>query len=155
MIRNAGFAKAQVIESTFPEVNIINMPYGNETFHVTASDMVLEHIEGDPFQAFREVARVTKPGGITIHATVFTFEIHGDPFDFWRYTPGALKLLCETSGFEVIHQGSWGNPDFLEFQRLGFRQEAIPENPNNPLFKMARTDGGKRPMTVWVVGRKL
>ncbi|HKP03176.1 MAG TPA: hypothetical protein VJU77_07380 [Chthoniobacterales bacterium] len=44
-----------------------------------------------------------KAGGLTFHSTHFAFPLHERPWDFWRYTDQALRVLFSPPlGFEVI-----------------------------------------------------
>lgn len=65
----------------------MNLSFNDEQFDFCISDQVLENIEGNPFKAFSETARVVKKGGRVCHITCFINGIHGAPNDFWRYTP--------------------------------------------------------------------
>ena len=46
-------------------------------------------------------------------STPFLIRIHELPEyemrDYWRFTPGGLRLLLERAGLEVESVGSWGN----------------------------------------------
>lgn len=48
---------------TFDVADVHALPFADATFDVTHAHQVLQHV-GDPVQALREMARVTKPGGI-------------------------------------------------------------------------------------------
>ncbi|MDP6379755.1 MAG: methyltransferase domain-containing protein [Phycisphaerae bacterium] len=55
---------------------------------------VLEHA-WDFRKGCCEIHRVTSPGGMALVTTVFGFDIHGYPEDYWRFTPRALERLFE------------------------------------------------------------
>ena len=65
-----------------------------------------------PWVVAAEINKVLKVGGLTFHSTHFAFPIHERPWDFWRYTDQALRILFSPPlGFEVIrcelrHPGS-------------------------------------------------
>jgi SAM-dependent methyltransferase len=68
-----GTAELELVRTTAIERGVANidfqvadvhaLPFADDTFDVTHAHQVLQHI-ADPVQALREMARVTKPGGI-------------------------------------------------------------------------------------------
>jgi len=84
-----------------------NIPFKDNTFQLVYSSQVLEHTL-QPWVVSKEINRVTKTGGF-IHTEVpFCFPYHGQPYDFYRFTPGGLRLLfplCELVRDEVISGG--------------------------------------------------
>ncbi|HPM30080.1 MAG TPA: methyltransferase domain-containing protein [Chryseolinea sp.] len=84
-----------------------NIPFKDNTFQLVYSSQVLEHTL-KPWVVSKEISRVTKTGGF-IHTEVpFCFPYHGQPYDFYRFTPGGLRLLfqqCELVRDEVISGG--------------------------------------------------
>lgn len=69
------------------------MPIDSETFDCVFCTGTLEHV-ADPWQAIREIHRVTKPGGIVHIDVPFIQGYHADPTDYWRFTLDGLRLLC-------------------------------------------------------------
>ena len=61
---------------------------------------VFEHIDR-PWLAAREIKRILKPGGVTVHSTLFAWRYHPCPIDYWRYTAEGLKSLFK--GLETLH----------------------------------------------------
>lgn len=75
--------------------------FGNE-FDAVFSLAVLEHF-AMPWVVAAEINKVLKVGGLTFHSTHFAFPLHERPWDFWRYTDQALRILFSPPlGFEVI-----------------------------------------------------
>jgi SAM-dependent methyltransferase len=146
---------ATVQEANYPEFDITRLTQiADASVDYVVSDQVLEHIHGDPFDAFRECARVTKPGGFVIHTTCFFNLIHQHPTDYWRFTPNALRLLCETAGLETVRVSAWGNKEAWAYMSMGYRMNKIPEDPANPLFQLATRNDKKYPLCTWVVARR-
>src|SRR5207248_4030080 len=73
---------------------------GND-FDAVFSLAVLEHL-AMPWVVAAEINKVLKIGGLTFHSTHFAFPVHERPWDFWRYTGQALRVLFSPPlGFEV------------------------------------------------------
>ena len=87
---------------------------------------VMEHLAA-PWVVAREINRVLRPGGLTLHLLPQAFPAHEQPNDFWRMSDDALRVLFgPASGFEVLEAGmsaplqlvpapSWRVPPFLTF----------------------------------------
>jgi len=70
---------------------------------------VLEHVQF-PFDALKEIYRVIKPGGMLIISVPMKLNIHGSPYDYWRYTPDGVKTLLLP--FSQAFVGFCGDNDF-------------------------------------------
>ena len=147
-----GVKPTQFTEASYPDQNILALPFPDESFDFVFSDQVLEHVEGNPQQAVDECLRVVKKGGHVVHTTCMMAAIHG-PGDFWRFTPEGLALLHRGAA-EVVNAGGWGHPfiPFLTF--FGFVWLPIPESRWHPLNFFATRDRSSYPHVVWVVARK-
>jgi SAM-dependent methyltransferase len=93
-----------IIQSDKNRVDVIcpvtELPFQNDQFDTVFCTQVLEHVfEHDKMMG--EVARVLRPGGHLILTVPFAWELHEEPYDFFRYTKHALKQLFENSGFEI------------------------------------------------------
>jgi SAM-dependent methyltransferase len=146
-----GFTKASITEINFPEYDLARLPFDSNTFDFCVSDFVLEHL-ADPHSAVAESFRVVKPGGHVIITTAFMCELHYDPIDLWRFSPMALRLMCERYSDE-LQIGFWGNREAWSFIDAGYRFRKIPENPNNPLFQLAMRNEETYALTTWVVAK--
>ena len=62
----------------------------------------LEHLP-DPWAASREIARITKPGGLVHIDAPFMQGYHADPHDYWRFTQDGLRKLF--MDFEEVECG--------------------------------------------------
>jgi SAM-dependent methyltransferase len=149
-----GLKKSRYVEADYPEFNILHLPFDEDAFDFCISDQVLEHIEGDPFAAFKETVRVLKPGGYLCHTTCFVNGVHAAPKDFWRFTPAALELLAVSAGCKTIQCAGWGNAEAWSLISLGHRFDRIPDNPEHPLHLVATRSDPLWPIVVWIVAQK-
>ena len=153
LCRLLGLDRCHLVEANYPEVNILDLPFADQEFDYVVSDQVFEHIEGDPFRAMAETIRVLKPGGVLVHTTCFINPVHGEPSDFWRYTPDALRLLVGDDA-QVIEVSGWGSPIAWLFIFLGLRWTPVPNAQWHPLNMAARFNLSKWPITTWLVARR-
>ena len=149
-----GLKAARIVEAAYPEHTMLALGFDDASFDVCVSDQVLEHVEGNPFDAVKESFRVVKPGGFVVHTTCVLNPIHREPGDFWRFTPDALALLCRTAGGEVIEAKSWGNREALALTQLGIRTQKVPMDPSHPLHRIATANDPNWPIHTWVIARK-
>ncbi len=149
-----GLARTRFTEANFPEHDMASLGFETGSFDFCVSDQVLEHVEGDPFVAFAESARVVRSGGFVCHTTCFINEVHEVPKDFWRFTPRALTLLAERSGCRTVTAAGWGNVEAWALIQAGFRFAPIPTDPGHPLHIIATRNDPAWPIVVWVVARK-
>lgn len=70
---------------------------------------VLEHMP-TPQNLLTECYRILKPGGLIIGTVPFFIKIHQEPYDFFRYTPYALKRLLTLAGFLRVNVVGLGTP---------------------------------------------
>lgn len=155
LIEVLGIKAESIVEANYPQHNILNLEgFTDGQFAYCVSDQVFEHVEGSPFQAFRETVRVLKPGGWLCHTTCFINPIHAHPSDFWRFTPAALSLMANDAGCEDIEVGGWGNREAWALVEAGCRGVKIPAIRSHPLYKVATRNNERWPIVVWVTARK-
>ena len=81
--------------------DITNCPHiPDESYDFIFSLDVFEHID-KPWLAAKEIQRLLKPGGVTMHSTLFSWRYHPCPIDYWRYSAAGLKSLFD--GLECLH----------------------------------------------------
>jgi len=76
------------------------LPFENESFDTVMSIQVLEHTP-QPGHLVAEMARVLKREGVLILAAPFSFRLHEEPHDYFRYTPHGLGVLCDQAGLRI------------------------------------------------------
>jgi SAM-dependent methyltransferase len=120
-----------VIQSDKNRVDVIcpvtNLKFHDEQFDTILCTQVLEHVfEHDKMMS--EIYRVLKPGGHIILTVPFVWELHEEPYDFFRYTKHALKELFERTRLKIDYikpnGGKWAaiyqlrnNMMYLSFRR--------------------------------------
>ena len=76
------------------------LPFEDGSFDTVLSIQVLEHTP-KPRQLVAEMARVLKKDGVLILAAPFSFRLHEEPHDYFRYSPHGLRELCNEAGLAV------------------------------------------------------
>ena len=79
-----------------------------DQFDVVLSFDTLEHVS-DPFTFCSNLVRVARPGGIIYLATVFAWEYHPSPQDYFRFSPEGLRECFAHTAAEVLACG-WDQP---------------------------------------------
>ena len=145
---------AEVLDVQYPEVDMQNLPYEDNSFDFVISDQVIEHLE-DPKKAVKESYRVLKEGGVAIHTTCFINYIHLCPKDFWRFSPDALRYLCKDFS-EILQCEGWGNriAILLCFLSDKFRFMDIPRTKWSIRHLIATYNEERYPIVSWVVAKK-
>lgn len=145
---------AEITETTYPEMDMQNLDYANNSFDYVISDQVIEHLE-DPKKAISESYRVLKKNGVAIHTTCFMNYIHNEPLDMWRFSPHCLRYLCKDFS-EILLCGGWGNRVAILacFMSKRFRNMNIPESKWSIRKLIASRNEELYPIVVWVVAKK-
>jgi SAM-dependent methyltransferase len=78
------------------------LPFEDGFFDTVVSIQVLEHTP-HPRKLIAEMARVLKKGGTLILAAPFSFRLHEEPHDYFRYSPHGLRELCDEAGLGIDH----------------------------------------------------
>jgi SAM-dependent methyltransferase len=98
---NSQYSRADIAPGTgmdflvYPD-GTTNAP--SATFDLVISTQVLEHCV-DPNLYLSECERVLRPGGKLLLTTHGTYQDHGCPYDFHRWTADGLRVQITTAGF--------------------------------------------------------
>jgi SAM-dependent methyltransferase len=107
-----------------------HLPFEAHTFDTVLCIQTLEHTP-KPRELVAELARVLKPSGRLLLMAPFSFRLHEEPHDYFRYTPHGLRVLCESAGLEIER-----------CQPLGSLWSLLGHKFNSYLaFKLARAGG--------------
>ena len=141
-----GLKNFKITEANYPQSNILNLKYPDNTFDFVISDQVFEHIDGDPQKAFDECMRVLKVGGIAVHTTCFMTAYHG-PGDYWRWSFEGLKKLAKDH--LVIQAEQAGSPVVHLLNFLGLIWAKVPDCKWHPFNYLCRINWPSWSNTVW------
>src|SRR5882724_5177657 len=79
-----------------------------KSFHFVLCTEVLEHVV-DWRQAFTNLTALTEPGGRLLITCPHFYQLHEEPYDFWRATPHALRYFAEAFGTKSLEQTAAGD----------------------------------------------
>jgi SAM-dependent methyltransferase len=131
----------------------LRLPFEDETFDTLLSIQVLEHTP-KPGDLLAEMARVVKKGGLLILSAPFSFRLHEEPHDYYRYTPHGLRAMCKTAGFEVTEirpqGGLWSVLAHKVNTFLAFRVGAL-EGVTQAMGKLGHEDARPTIPRFWVL----
>ncbi len=106
-----------------------DLSFDDSKFDTVFSTQVLEHVN-DHQKAFGEINRVLKPGGIFLFSVPFTWELHEEPHDFFRFTKYGIAFLLEKYGFECVeikaNGGKWAAIGQLRINMIWSRWRNAP-----------------------------
>ena len=84
------------------------LPFEDGAFDTVINIQVLEHTP-HPRLLIAEMARVLKKDGALILAAPFSFRLHEEPNDYFRFSPHALRKLCAEVGLDIDHMVQVGS----------------------------------------------
>lgn len=98
------YVGCDIEQSSLKRVDIIcsakSISIESNTFDTVISTQVLEHID-EPAEMISECFRVLKNNGYFVMSTNLMWPVHGEPYDFYRFTKYGLIYLFEKTGFKV------------------------------------------------------
>jgi SAM-dependent methyltransferase len=77
------------------------LPFADGEFDVTISGQTMEHMDF-PWIWIKEVARVTRKGGLICLIAPFIIHEHRFPRDTYRYLPDGMRALAKWAELEVL-----------------------------------------------------
>ena len=108
------YVGCDVIQSSDNKIDVIckatQLDFQDRRFDTVFSTQVMEHVDNSDLM-MGECNRVLKPGGFLILSVPFCWELHEEPYDFFRFTKYGLQELCTRNNFEVVeimsNGGKW------------------------------------------------
>jgi SAM-dependent methyltransferase len=84
------------------------LPFEARSFDTVISVQVLEHTP-QPQNLLNEIGRVVRKGGLVVVTAPFSFRLHEEPHDYFRYTVHGLTAMFDAAGLVV--DGIWPQGD--------------------------------------------
>jgi SAM-dependent methyltransferase len=108
------YTGCDVAQSDGNRVDIIcsatELKFADERFDTVFSTQVMEHVD-DPQKMLAETWRVLKQNGVLILSVPFCWELHEEPYDFYRYSKYGLTFMLQKEGFKIVaikaNGGKW------------------------------------------------
>jgi len=105
-----------IIQSSGNRVDVIcpatALNFDDGIFDTVFSTQVIEHVD-DHQKMLSETNRVLKNNGHAIFTIPFNWELHEEPFDFFRFSKYGIEYLFKKHGFEVLkiksNGGKWAS----------------------------------------------
>ncbi|MEN2400338.1 class I SAM-dependent methyltransferase [Flavobacterium sp. MC2016-06] len=94
-----------IIQSNLNKVDILspadNIPLEDNSFDTVFSTQTIEHVEN--YQGLVDEAyRLLKKGGFLILSGPFNWQLHEEPYDFFRFSKHGFTHVVNKSGFELV-----------------------------------------------------
>jgi SAM-dependent methyltransferase len=90
--------------------NVEALPFADDSFSTIFALNTFEHVERF-WLGIAELKRVLRPDGLLVVSMPFHFRIHDYPYDYWRFTPQALRsLLSDLPNLIIGGHGSADRP---------------------------------------------
>lgn len=131
----------------------VRLPFEDQSFDTVLSVQVLEHTP-EPQRLLNEMARVLRQDGTLIVSAPFSFRLHEEPYDFFRYTPHGLRSMCDAAGLEVFEiqaQGGFGAVIGHKLNSmLAFRVGRV-QGLAQSLGKLGHENATREPTRMWTL----
>ncbi len=82
------------------QADVCRLPFAGGSFDTIFCTQVLEHVPR-PWEAMREFARVLRSEGTLLVTVPHLAYVHGQPYDYFRYTQFGLASLAADAGMKV------------------------------------------------------
>jgi SAM-dependent methyltransferase len=96
------------------------LSFAGGSFDAVLCTQTLEHLQ-TPAENVAEMGRVLKPGGRLFLTAPFAHPEHQAPYDYFRYTSFALKMICLRAGFSDVLLEPFGGT----FTRMAYELPSV------------------------------
>ncbi|TDE53946.1 class I SAM-dependent methyltransferase [Flavobacterium sp. GT3P67] len=112
--RVSEYIGCDIVQSSSNRVDVLcqanNIPLESNSFNTILSTQVIEHVE-DHQGVVNEAHRLLKSNGYFILSGPLYWNLHEEPYDFFRFTKHGFRYILEKAGFEVCeivsNGGAW------------------------------------------------
>ncbi len=117
-------------------LDVSNMqPIAPESIDVILATELFEHVE-KPLEGLEECSRVLKSGGVMILSAPFLYPIHGDPFDYQRWTIAQWQKEFQRAGFMVEENKVMGRYFTVMADNIKLLIQSFPTVLKYPLYML-------------------
>jgi SAM-dependent methyltransferase len=111
------------------------IPLANDSIDSIVCFQVLEHVI-EPGKAIKEMHRVLKKQGVCLLTTHMAAPLHGEPYDYYRFSKYALKELFKDFSYVEIHENGGAALSIMQLIVWGV-SEKLPRIISKPfIFSM-------------------
>jgi SAM-dependent methyltransferase len=96
------YANLSIAKQPHLQADASFLPFEAGAFDAIICSELLEHVP-DPRPVLEEMRRTLRSGGIVLICAPFLNRMHGDPYDFARFTDFFWRETLTSLGFEDIH----------------------------------------------------
>jgi SAM-dependent methyltransferase len=126
------------------------LPFGDASVDTVLANQTLEHCKAPQF-VVDETRRVLARGGVAVFSVPFSYIIHGDPSDYWRFTRFALEeLFRQFAQIEILPVGN----HFTAVWDLATAGCSLARYANYLLYGFTFPRNGRCPSGYVVIARK-
>jgi SAM-dependent methyltransferase len=137
--KNIIYKGCDVVQSNLNKVDILceatAIPEPDGAYDTVLCTQVLEHVD-DPEKVMREAHRILEPNGYFILSIPFAWELHEEPYDFFRFSKYGIDAMISRNGFKAVtikaNGGKWAaimqlnlNAIYSSFQYPGFFRKVL------------------------------
>lgn len=133
--------------------DIHHTTFPNNHFDTIVATEVLEHLH-NPRQAVKEIHRILKPNSFFIGSVPFIHQVHGAPYDFFRFTSYGLNEVFDC--FDTISVSPYGSLCMTLWDLLGVRlgDGGIPFRLLNGLVSYFDVEDSVTPLGYIIIAKK-